>query len=513
MLLGDVAATSADVSATSSRLAKVARIADLLGSTTDSRLMPVVVSWLSGELPQRQIGVGWASLRTLPPPADSPSLTVAAVDATFTDIGAASGKGSQARRADLLGRLFAAATETEQVFLRRLLSGELRQGALGGVMSDAVAKASSLPAAAVRRAAMLGGDLPAVAAAALTGGAPALDEFTLRVGRPVGPMLAQTATGVDDALERLGGEAVFEAKLDGARVQIHRSGDDVTVYTRSLDDVTARLPEVVAAARALPVTDLIADGEAIALRPDGRPHRFQITASRFGRSVDIAAAQATQPLSVFFFDFLHLDGVDLLDEPTHRRVDALDAIVPGNNRVDRLLTTDTVAAQEFLDRTLAAGHEGVMAKSPSSPYEAGRRGAGWLKVKPVHTLDLVVLAVEWGSGRRSGKLSNIHLGARDPASGGFVMLGKTFKGMTDAMLDWQTARFTELAVSPLDQYVVALRPEQVVEIAFDGVQGSTRYPGGMALRFARVVRYRDDKSPAEADTIDTVRAFYERGGP
>jgi DNA ligase-1 len=513
MLLGDVAATSADVSATSSRLAKVARIADRLGSTTDSRLVTVVVSWLSGELPQRQIGVGWASLRTLPPPADSPSLTVAAVDATFTDIGAVSGKGSQARRADLLGRLFAAATETEQVFLRRLLSGELRQGALGGVMSDAVAKASGLPAPAVRRAAMLGGDLPAVAAAALTGGAPALDEFTLRVGRPVGPMLAQTATGVDDALERLGGEAVFEAKLDGARVQIHRSGDDVTVYTRSLDDVTARLPEVVTAARALPVTDLIADGEAIALRPDGRPHRFQVTASRFGRSVDIAAALAAQPLSVFFFDFLHLDGVDLLDEPTHRRVDALDAIVPGENRVDRLFTPDTVAAQEFLDRTLAAGHEGVMAKSPSSPYEAGRRGAGWLKVKPVHTLDLVVLAVEWGSGRRSGKLSNIHLGARDPASGGFVMLGKTFKGMTDATLDWQTARFTELATGPLDQYVVALRPEQVVEIAFDGVQGSTRYPGGMALRFARVVRYRDDKSPAEADTIDTVRAFYERGGP
>jgi ATP-dependent DNA ligase I len=521
MVLGDVAAASADVMATSSRLAKVARIAELLGSTTDGRLVAIVVSWLSGELLQRQIGVGWASLRSLPPPAHEPSLTVQAVDATFTEIGAVSGKGSQARRTDLLGRLFAAADEAEQVFLRRLLSGELRQGALGGVMADAVAKATGIPAAAVRRAAMLGGDLPAVAAAALTGGAQALDEFTLRVGRPVGPMLAQTATGVDDALERLGGEAVLEAKLDGARVQIHRAGDDVTVYTRSLDDVTARLPEVVAAARALPVTDLIADGEAIALRPDGRPHRFQVTASRFGKTVDIAAAQAAQPLSVFFFDFLHLDGVDLLDEPTHRRVTALDAIVPAENRVDRLVTADTVAAQEFLDRTLAAGHEGVMAKSPSGRYEAGRRGAGWLKVKPVHTLDLVVLAVEWGSGRRKGKLSNIHLGARDPVSGGFVMLGKTFKGMTDAMLDWQTARFTELATgaagpatsdrAALGQYVVPLRPEQVVEIAFDGVQGSSRYPGGMALRFARVVRYRDDKSPAEADTVDTVRALYERG--
>ena len=387
-------------------------------------------------------------------------------------------------------------------------------------MADAVARAGGIPATAVRRAAMLGGDLPGVAAAALTGGAAALADFTLRVGRPVGPMLAQTATGVGEALERLGGEAVFEAKLDGARVQIHRSGDEVTVYTRSLDDVTARLPEVVAATLALPVSDLIADGEAIALRDDLRPHRFQVTASRFGRSVDVDAARAAQPLSVFFFDLLHLDGTDLLDEPAHVRAAALDAVVPPRHRVDRLVTADASAAQEFLDRTLAAGHEGVLAKSLSSPYEAGRRGAGWLKVKPVHTLDLVVLAVEWGSGRRTGKLSNIHLGARDPA-GGFVMLGKTFKGMTDAMLDWQTARFTELAVGaagpatsgrgPLDQYVVPLRPEQVVEIAFDGVQGSSRYPGGMALRFARVVRYRDDKGPAEADTVDTVRALYERG--
>jgi DNA ligase-1 len=324
-------------------------------------------------------------------------------------------------------------------------------------------------------------------------------------------MLAQTATGVSEALERLGGTAVFEAKLDGARVQIHRSGDAVSIYTRSLDDVTARLPEVVEATLALPVTDLIADAEAIALRPDGRPHRFQVTASRFGRSVDIDAARQSQPLSVFVFDLLHLDGEDLLDRPTSDRVAALDAIVPETQRVDRLITTDADAAQRFLDVTLDAGHEGVMAKSLSAPYEAGRRGAGWLKVKPVHTLDLVVLGVEWGSGRRTGKLSNIHLGARDPATGEFVMLGKTFKGMTDAMLEWQTKRFTELADGPTDGWVVKLRPEQVVEIAFDGVQGSTRYPGGMALRFARVLRYRDDKSPAEADTIDTVRAFYERG--
>ncbi|BBX06854.1 ATP-dependent DNA ligase [Mycolicibacterium aichiense] len=510
MLLVDVVAASADVSATSSRLAKVARIAELLSGVGDPRLVQVVVSWLSGDLPQRQIGVGWAALRSLPAPAEESTLTVAAVDATFTEIGAVAGKGSQSRRAELLGGLFGAATDAEQVFLRRLLGGELRQGAQAGVMADAVAKAAGLPAAAVRRAAMLGGDLPAVAASALTGGADALDDFTLTVGRPVGPMLAQTATGVADALERLSGAAIFEAKLDGARVQIHRSGDDVTVYTRSLDDVTARLPEVVDAALALPVTSLIADGEAIALRPDNRPHRFQVTASRFGKSTDVAAARAAQPLSVFFFDILHLDGVDLLDESTHARLAALDAIVPADQRVDRLATTDAAAAQRFLDVTLAAGHEGVMAKSPASPYEAGRRGAGWLKVKPVHTLDLVVLAVEWGSGRRTGKLSNIHLGARDPAGGDFVMLGKTFKGMTDAMLEWQTARFSELATGPLDKYVVPVRPEQVVEIAFDGVQGSSRYPAGMALRFARVLRYRNDKSPAEADTVDTVRAFYER---
>ena len=513
MQLIDVAETSAEVGATPARLAKIALIAGLLrraGADDDPKLVTVVVSWLSGELPQRQIGVGWAALRSLPTPAVEPSLTVLQVDAAFSEIGQVAGKGSQARRADLVNGLFAAATEPEQTFLRRLLGGELRQGALVGVMADAVAKAADVAAPVVRRAAMLGGDLPAVAAA-LTDGEAALQQFTLRVGRPVGPMLAQTASGVGEALERLGGTAVFEAKLDGARVQIHRAGDAVSIYTRSLDDVTERLPEVVEAVLALPVTDLIADAEAIALRPDARPHRFQVTASRFGRSVDIATARAAQPLSVFVFDLLHLDGEDLLDRPTSERVAALDAIVPKTHRVDRLITDDADAAQRFLDVTLDAGHEGVMAKSLTAPYEAGRRGAGWLKVKPVHTLDLVVLAVEWGSGRRTGKLSNIHLGALNPETGRFVMLGKTFKGMTDAMLEWQTTRFMELADGPTDGHVVKLRPEQVVEIAFDGVQGSSRYPGGMALRFARVLRYRDDKSPAEADTIDTVRAFYERG--
>lgn len=509
MLLIDVATTSAEVGGTSSRLAKVARIADLLRrAAQEPGVVTTVVSWLSGELRQRQIGVGWASLRSRPPPASVPALTVTAVDAAFSEIGAVSGKGSQARRADLLAALFAAATELEQTFLTRLLGGELRQGALGGIMADAVAKAGAIPAATVQRAAMLGGDLPAVAAAALGGGAGALDAFTLRVGRPVGPMLAQTAASAAEALERHGGATILEAKLDGARVQIHRAGDEVTVYTRSLDDVTARLPEVVRATLALPVETLIADGEAIALQPDNRPHRFQVTASRFGRSVDVAGAVATQPLSVFFFDLLHRDGVDLLDAPTADRLAALDELVPPAHRVDRLVTSDPARAAAFLDATLAAGHEGVMAKAPASPYQAGRRGAGWLKVKPVHTLDLVVLAVEWGSGRRRGKLSNIHLGARDPDTGEFVMVGKTFKGMTDAMLVWQTARFTELAAGPTDGYVVRLRPEQVVEVALDGVQKSSRYPGGLALRFARVVRYRDDKGPAEVDTIDNVRRLY-----
>ena len=507
-----MAATSVEVAGTSSRLTKVAHIAELLRrAAAEPDVVAIIVSWLSGELRQHQIGVGWASLRSRPPPASDPVLTVIGVDATFSKIGAVSGKGAQATRAELVAGLFAAATETEQAFLLRLLGGELRQGALAGIMADAVAKAAGIPAPAVQRAAMLGGDLPAVAAAGLSGGAVALDAFTLRVGRPVGPMLAQTATGVADALERHGGTTIFEAKLDGARVQIHRAGDEVTVYTRSLDDVTARLPEVVEATLALPVTDLIADGEAIALRPDNRPHRFQVTASRFGRSVDVAwalAAQKAEPLSVFFFDILHRDGLDLIDAPTTERLAALDAVVPPVHRVDRLMTADPSEAADFLDATLAAGHEGVMAKAPDAPYQAGRRGAGWLKVKPVHTLDLVVLAVEWGSGRRRGKLSNIHLGARDPVSGEFVMVGKTFKGMTDAMLDWQTARFTELAVGGTEGYVVQLRPEQVVEVALDGVQKSSRYPGGLALRFARVVRYRDDKSPAEADTIDAVRALY-----
>jgi DNA ligase 1 len=505
VLLRDLVAVSAQVGATSSRSAKIALLAGLLRQTTASEAA-LAVSWLSGALPQRQIGVGWAALRHAPQPAADPRLTIDDVDAAFTEIGATIGPGSQARRRDLLDRLLATSTADEQDFLRRLLGGELRQGALGGIMTEAVAAASGVPLAAVRRAAMLRGDLPAVAQAALHGGIEQLSAFRLQVGRPVSPMLAQSAVDVDDALRRLGGRAFVEWKLDGVRVQVHRSDDRVAVFSRTLDDITGRMPEVVELVRGLPARELVLDGEALAVRDDGRPQPFQVTAARAGSAVDGGDRAATR-LGLFVFDLLHADGVDLLDLPAAERFDALQHVVPEAHRVPRTIAEAPGVAESFLADALSRGHEGVMVKALDAPYEAGRRGAAWLKVKPVHTLDLVVLAVEWGSGRRRGWLSNIHLGARDPATGGFVMLGKTFKGMTDAMLAWQTERFRELAAGPLDQWAVPLRPEQVVEIAFDGVQVSSRYPGGVALRFARVVRYRDDKPASEADTIETVRAF------
>jgi DNA ligase-1 len=371
-------------------------------------------------------------------------------------------------------------------------------------MAEAVARAAAVPIDEVRRAAMLTGDLAETAALALVEGRAGLRAVRLQVGRPIGPMLAQTAASVDDAIAKLGLPALWQHKLDGIRIQAHKSGTDVALFTRSLDDVTGRMPEVVATVAALPAHDLVLDSEVITLRTDGRPQPFQQTASRTGtRSTTAGAAPA--PLTIFPFDLLHLDGRDLLTAPTHDRIAALAAVVPSAHRVGELIASDERAASAFLAEALATGHEGVVAKSLDAPYEAGRRGAAWLKIKPVHTLDLVVLAVEWGSGRRTGWLSNIHLGAVD--GGQFVMLGKTFKGMTDEMLVWQTQRFGELAVGPTDGYVVPLRPEQVVEIAFDGVQRSSRYPGGVALRFARVLRYRDDKTAAQADTLETVRAF------
>lgn len=500
MLLADVVATSLAVAATRSRLAKVAVLADLLGRVDDADDILTVTSYVAGSLRQRRTGLGWRSLQTLPEPADEPSLTVAEVHASFERISALAGAGSQAARAAATAELFERATADEQAWLRSIVTGEVRQGALDSLVQDALAAAGSVPAASVRRAAMMAGSTVDVAVAALTGGEEALAAFVLQVGRPVMPMLASSAITVGEAMVKAGGGTVaIDTKLDGVRIQVHRHGDEVLVVTRSLDDVTSRHPEVVEAARALPCHDVVLDGEVLALGPDGRPRPFQETASR-------AASASGVELTPAFFDVLHVDGRDLVDSPTSERLSVLESLVRPEHLVPRLLTDDETAAEAFTAHVLQLGHEGVVVKSLSAPYAAGRRGATWVKVKPVHTLDLVVLAVERGSGRRSQWLSNIHLGARDTRSGELVMLGKTFKGMTDEVLRWQTERFRELQTSD-DGHVVTVRPEQVVEIAFDGVQRSTRYTGGVALRFARVIGYRDDKTAAEADTLDTVRSY------
>jgi DNA ligase-1 len=496
VLFADLASVSAAVAQTSSRKLK----SELLGGAL-RRLAPAEitagVAYLSGELRQRRTGVGWASLKDLPAPAADPSLQVGDVDAALERIAGLSGPGSQAARRDAIADLFARATQEEQAFLRALVSGGVRQGALAGVMADAVAKATGISRAAVDRATMLRGDPRAVAEVALREGEPGLAAFRLEVGRPLGPMLATPAASLEEAMGRVG-DGVVDWKLDGARIQVHRDGGDVAVYSRSLDDLTARLPEVVAATLALPADRVVLDGEAIALRPDGRPERFQVTSSRI--------ASGGPGVTPVLFDVLHLDGEDLLDAPLARRAEALSAAVPETLRVPRVVTGDTTAAQAHFDAALAAGHEGVVVKALDAPYAAGRRGAGWLKVKPRHTLDLVVLAAEWGHGRRQGWLSNLHLGARAVDGDGFVMLGKTFKGLTDAMLAWQTERLRDLAVDERGITVV-VRPELVVEIAFDGVQISSRYPGGVALRFARVLRYREDKTAAEADDLAAVLAL------
>jgi ATP-dependent DNA ligase I len=501
MRLRELTDVSAAVAATRSRKAKTEAIGALLAGAAPDEVA-AAVAFLSGRLTQRQIGVGWAQLREPPPPADEPSLTVGEVDAAFEAIGAMSGPGSQATRRDALQALLGRADEDEQQFLTRLLIGDLGQGALAGVMTAAVAHAAEVPEADVRRALTLHGDLPEIARIALREGRDGLAAVHLKVGRPLSPMLAATAPDVAAALEKTGRAAV-EHKLDGARVQIHRVGDTVAVFTRSLDDVTAHVPEAVEAALALPATSVVLDGEVIALREDGRPHPFQVTGSRFGSRRDLEKLRREIPLSVFFFDLLHLDGRDLLDAPLAERAAALDRLAP-QLRIPHAVAEDAQAAQAVFDDALARGHEGVMVKDLDAPYAAGRRGAAWLKVKPVHTLDLVVLAAEWGHGRRRGFLSNLHLGARD--GDGFAMLGKTFKGLTDELLAWQTQRFQELETHR-DGHTVYVRPEQVVEIAFDGIQTSRRYPAGMALRFARVKRYRDDKTAAEADTVETVRAI------
>ncbi|GAA1912643.1 ATP-dependent DNA ligase [Nocardioides marmoribigeumensis] len=511
MLLADLIDVSARVAATRSRNDKTALVADLL-SRAEPDEVEVVATYLSGVPRQRRTGLGHRSLRDLPPPATSPTLTVADVDEALSTVATAAGTGSRAVRASAVSSLFGRATPEEQTYLTALVLENLRQGALDSILLDAIAKASGIGAKEVRRAAMYLPDSGALAHLALHGGgAEALAAVDMVVGRPVRPMLASSAPALAEALAKAGPSAYVDRKLDGIRVQVHRDGEEVRVYTRSLDDVTDRLPEVVAAARSLPSEQVVLDGEVIALGPDGRPRPFQETASRTSSSADVAGAAARTPLSVVFFDLLNLDGQSLVDLPLSSRLARLAALAPESLLVPRVQPATVEEGQDFFESTLTAGHEGVVVKAADGPYEAGRRGAGWIKVKPRLTLDLVVIGVEWGSGRRRGLLSNIHLAARDPdrqlSETGFVMLGKTFKGMSDEMLAWQTERFTELADGPTDGWVVRVRPEQVVEIALDGLQTSTRYPAGLALRFARVLRYRDDKTAAEADTIETVRGL------
>ena len=536
MLLSDVVEVSAGVTATSARNAKIAQIAALLARAEPGQVA-VAVAVLSGELLQGQIGVGYATIGDLFRAADAAEaedggnagpLTLTEVNEAFAAIGAVTGPGSVALRRQQLAALFARATDREREFLVRLLAGDLRQGALEGVMTEAVAKAAGVPAEEVRRAHQLGGSLPEVAEAALGGaghdGTPSVERalaalrgFTLRVGRPARPMLAASAPDVAAALAKIS-PAAAEWKIDGIRIQVHRAGDEVAVFTRTLDDITARVPEIVDAALSLPVTAAVLDGEAVALAPDGRPRPFQVTAARTASQADVGRMRGQTPLTPFLFDLLQLNGSDLIDEPAGERHRLLSEIAPATLLTPRIVTADLAEAEAFFADAVAHGHEGVVLKSLEAPYRAGRRGGEWIKVKPRHTLDLVILAAEWGHGRRRGVLSNLHLGARDPETGGLVMLGKTFKGLTDEMLAWQTARLLDLADPPVQiaadadrrqaYGVVRVRPELVVEVAFDGVQASRRYPGGLALRFARVLRFRPDKKAADADTIDAVRALW-----
>jgi DNA ligase-1 len=502
----DLVATSRAVGETRSRREKIDRLAGLLGQLGPDEVRPGV-AYLAGVVPQGKLGVGWATLSGLAEIAAAVdvALTVGEVDRAFEVLAATSGAGSAGERKRLLGKLWSAAGQEERDFLFRLMTGELRQGALEGIMGEAIARAAAVDATRVRRAMMLSGDLAEVAAAALADGGAGLDRFRVELFRPLLPMLAQPADDPADAIARLG-EAAFEYKLDGARVQLHKRGDEVRIYTRGLNEVTGSMPELALAARRLAARELILDGEAIAMRPDGRPHPFQVTMRRFGRKLDVAATAAELPLMTWFFDCLLVDGDSLLERTTGERAEALAGAVPGDLVIPRLVTGDTAAAEALLEEALARGHEGLMAKSLAAPYQAGSRGAGWLKLKVARTFDLVVLGAEWGSGRRRGWLSNLHLGARDPATGGFVMVGKTFKGMTDEMLRWQSARLAELEAAR-DGHVVYVRPELVVEIAISDVQESPHYPGGIALRFARVKRYRTDKRPEDADTIEALRAL------
>ena len=486
MLLATLVVTSNQVAATAGRLAKTQLLADLLKQAGPAEV-ELAIAYLSGTIRQSKPGVGWATLQKAKThAAKAPRLELRAVDDLLEKIAATTGKGSAGAKQRLLGELFSSATKEEQDFLFRLLSGELRQGALEGVMVEALAKARDLPAKEVRRAMMLAGDLGAVAKGEI-------GSFQIELFRPIKPMLAKTATDVKDALAE--GATAFEYKLDGIRIQVHKNADKVRVYSRTLNDITAELPAIVDISRNMDMSDVILDGEAVVLTADKRPVRFQDTMKGLGGAVP------------FFFDVLYLDGASLLDQPYSAR----SKLLPEAYRPPRIITGDAEAAQDFFNAAIAAGQEGLVAKALESTYAAGRRGGAWFKIKKANTLDLVVLAAEWGHGRRHGKLSNLHLGARDP-KGGFVMLGKTFKGLTDALLEWQTKKLQALKVREIG-HVVEVKPELVVEIAFNGLQDSPHYPGGLALRFARVVRYRDDKKPADADTIETVRHLHGESAP
>jgi len=507
-LFAALVATSQRVGATRARLAKVRELATYLAALPPEEI-EIAAHYLSGELPQGRIGIGYASLQSAAQGGGSaaPTLSLLQLDRQLAALAETVGAGSAARRSQALSELFARASPDEQQFLFRLLLGELRQGALAGVMVDAIAAAARVPVAQVRRAAMYAKSLGELARIALREGAEALGRLQLELFSPVAPMLAQTAADVAEALQQLSGEAAFEWKMDGARIQVHKLGDEVRIYTRNLNEVTAAVPEIVELARALPAPALVLDGEAIAIDAGGRPRPFQITMRRFGRRLKVEELRAQLPLQAFFFDCLRLGEQSLVERTTRERFAALAELVPQTSRVPRLVSASADAAREFYDAALAAGHEGVMAKALEAPYEAGNRGASWLKIKRAHTLDLVVLAAEWGHGRRSGKLSNLHLGAFEPVTGEYVMLGKTFKGLTDAMLEWQTRELLAREVRR-DALAVYVRPELVVEIAFSDLQASSRYPGGLALRLARVKRYRDDKGPAEADTLEAVRRIF-----
>ncbi len=502
MLLARLVETSEAVRSTRARSKKIAILAALLGELSP-REAPIGVSYLSGQPRQDRLGAGYATVYTIDEtPAETATLTLAGVDGTLEELAATAGPGSKAAKAELLSALFARATAAEQDFLRGLILRNLRQGALEGVMADAVAEAIDADPGAVRRAAMVSGSLTAVATDALVNGAAALDRYGLSVLTPVQPMLAKTAESADAAVVAVG-EAAVEWKLDGLRIQVHRDGDMVRVFTRNLNDITERVPEIVDLARALPVDSVILDGEALVLGSDGTAESFQDSMTRFGTD------DGSRQLTPFYFDVLHHDGEDLIDLPTLKRRAVLESIIPAEQLITAIVTTDGEEAVAFYDQAVGAFYEGVVVKQADAPYEAGRRGGAWLKVKPAHTLDLVILAAEWGSGRRRGWLSNLHLGARDPETGGHVMLGKTFKGLTDEMLAWQTERFLEIE-DHREGHVVYLEPAIVYEIAFDGVQRSSRYPGGVALRFARVKGYREDKDPDDADTIESVREILER---